>query len=234
MSRNIQAKQIDFTLEARVGLSQFQSLGGTSDDITAALTSALATASRSGGAVPLQIGSTTVPGVNTATGFNLTPVYDGKSVRITDSAGDDVYGKVSLVGSKWTMSYFSAPGGTETAFSMAAGQMLGFEVAYIFAFADFPVSGFTQTTDRRIAPDPATTGTRTMLDVLTPTATNTLPALSRSPSGGFFELRVNGVSYRATGGSPAVSYNGTAVTWNATAAGFAISTADEVSAIYSY
>lgn len=230
----IPAKQINYFLEARVGVSGFSSAGGASDTITSALTTALSTASRAGGSVPLQVGSANLEGVDTATGFNLTPIYIASGVRLTDTNGNDVYGKITNSGSTWTLSYFSAPSGAEAAYTMAASTSIAFEVPYIFSFADLPLTAITAVTDRHIAPDPANQGMRLQTDALTVTATNTVSALSRTQNGGVFFLYVNGVAYRNVGGSPPVSVSGTVVTWNATNAQFALATTDEVTAFYSY
>lgn len=230
----IDVKQISYFLETRVGISGFSSAGGTSDTITSALTTALSTASRSGGSVPLQVGGLTQQGVDTAAGFNLTPIYTAAGVRLTDASGNDVYAKITNSGSTWTLSYFSAPNGTEATYTMAASTSIGFEVPYIFSLANFPLQGITSMTDRRIAPDPASGGMRLQMDALTVTAVNTVSALSRAQNGGVFLLYVNGVAYRSIGGSPPVSVSGTAVTWSASNAGFALATSDEVTAFYSY
>ena len=229
----IPAKQINYFLEARVGISGFSSAGGSSDTITSALTTALSTASRSGGSVPLQVGGATQEGVDTAAGYNLTPIYAGP-IRLTDANGNDVYGKITVSGSTWTLSYFSAPNGTETAYTMAASTSIGFEVPYVFSFADLPLTALTATTDRRIAPDPASTGMRLQQDALTVTAANTLSTLSKSATGGVFMLLVNGVAYTTAGTGAPVSVSGTTVTWSATNAGFALATTDDAKAVYSY
>lgn len=71
-------------------------------------------------------------------------------------------------------------------------------------------------------------------EALTVTSVNTLSALSNSAVGTLFMLIVNGVVYTTAGGAPPVSVSGTAVTWNATNAGFSLATTDKVIAIYSF
>lgn len=227
-------EQLFYILNARVGVSGFTTAGGTSDTITAALTSALSTASRSGGSVPLQIGSSAQEGVETATGKNLTPIYDQAQHRYVDANGNDVYGKLTFGGSNWTLSYFSAPNGTEAAFTMPATAQIGFEFDYCFNLVDLPRSAISATTDRRIAPDPAQTGMRLGQETLAVTATNTLAAASNAQTGAVAYLVVNGFVYRATGTTPPCTVSGKTWTWSQANAQFSLQPGDDVLAVYSY
>ena len=227
-------EQIFYILNARIGVSGFTSAGGTSDTINSALNSALSTASRSGGSVPLQVGSSAQEGIETATGKNLTPLYDSQGHRLLDTTGTDVYGKVTFGGTNWTLSYFSAPGGTEAPISISAGTLLGFEFDYRFNLADLPRSAISATTDRRISPDPAQTGMRLAQEILAVTADNTLAAASNAQTGAIAYLIVNNLSYRATGPTPPCAVSGKAWSWNQANAGFKLIAGDDVVAVYSF
>ena len=227
-------EQIFYILNGRIGVSGFTTAGGTSDTVTTALTSALSTASRSGGSVPLQVGNSAQEGVETATGKNLTPIYTSAGTRYQDANGNDVYGKMGNSGSTWTLGYFSAPGGTEAVFTMPASASIGFEFDYCFNLADLPRSAISATTDRRIAPDPAQTGTRLFQEVLTVTSTNTLSALTNAQSGSIAFLIVNDLYYRAAGTTPPCTFAGKTVTWSQANALFSLIPGDDVAAVYSY
>ncbi len=229
------AKQIGKLLTATVGIAGFATAGGTSDTITTALTTALATAGNGGVSVPLQVGSATQEGVDTAAGFNLAKVFLSASGKtLTDGNGNDVYGKVSVAGAVWSIAYFSAPGGVEAAFAMPAAASIAFDVPYIFSFADLPLRALTAVAERHVGPDLAAYGFRSQGDALTVTAANTLSALSQTAAGTFFLLVVNGLAYTALGSNPPFSVAGTAVTWSAANAGFALMPGDDVKAVYSY
>ena len=65
------------------------------------------------------------------------------------------------------------------------------------------------------------------------TGTDTLAALSVAYVGtGPFLLYVNGKQERFTGAAPAFTVAGTAITWNAANAGYALETTDEVTVAY--
>jgi hypothetical protein len=70
---------------------------------------------------------------------------------------------------------------------------------------------------------------------VTPTSTNTFPSLSNSyttGSTGLAVLVVNGVSYTDHDASPVFSVSLSAITWNATNAGFSVGTADTATIYY--
>lgn len=229
------AKQIEKKLQAWVGIAGFATAGGTSDTITSALTTALNTAGNGGVSVPLQVGSASTEGVNTAAGFNLTDVFNGATgQRLTDTNGNDVYAKITNSGSTWTLSYFSAPGGTEAAYTMAASTSINFEVPYIFSFDHLPFTAIAALVDRHIAPDLATFGFRLFAEALTVTAANTLSAITNAATGTVQQLIVNGIVYTSLGSAPPFTVSGKAVTWSASNAGFSLATTDDVKAVYSY
>lgn len=231
----IQAKQIAKPMLAWVGIAGFTTTGGTSDTITSALTTALNTAGNGGASVPLQVGSASQEGVYTVTGFNVTDVFSGTTgQRLTDSNGNDVYAKISNSGSSWTLSYFSAPGGTETAYTMPASTLINFEVPYVFSFNDLPLTAITAMISRHIAPDLATFGFRLFSEALTVTAANTVSALTNAATAVVQQLIVNGVVYTSLGSSPPFTVSGKAITWSAANAGFGLATTDDIKAVYSY
>lgn len=231
----LSAKQIDKLQQAFVGFSGFSAAGGTSDNVTSAISSALATAGNLGNSVPVQVGSGTQEGINTTAGFNLCTLYSSTTgLRLTDGSGNDVYAKISNSGSTWTLSYFTAPGGTEAPYAMPASTALSVEFPYVFTFDHLPYTAGTATTDRHVAPDLSTVQGRLAADLLTVTATNTLSDLSQTFKGPVIWLSINGKTEDNIGGSAAFSVSGKTVTWNASNAKYALSTDMRVVAYYNY
>ena len=236
-----QAKQIAKFLMAPIGVSGFSTAGGPSDTVTAAITSALNAAADNGGSVPLVAGSgaygSQVEGVITAAGLNLTPIYSsGTKLKYLDGNGSEVYGKFSVSGSTWTLSYFSLVGGAETAFAMPASAMLAYEVPYLFNFDHLPYTALMAIVERHVATAVALTGagTRLFAEAVAVTSANTLAALTNTATGVLQKLNVNGLIYTNLGSAPPFSIAGKTVTWSAANAGFALAPSDSVSAEYSY
>ena len=237
----VPAKQISKFQMAPVGVSGFSTVGGSSDTITSALTTALNTAADNGGSVPLQVGSGTygsqAEGVITAAGLNLTPIYNsGTKLKYLDGSGAEVYGKLSNAGAVWTLSYFSLVAGVETAFTMPASASIAFEAPYLFSFDHLPYFAFMAIVERHVAAAAALSGggTRLFAEQLTVTAANTLSALTNTATATIQRLNVNGLIYTSLGSAPAFTISGKAITWSAANAGFALATSDNVSAEYSY
>lgn len=74
----------------------------------------------------------------------------------------------------------------------------------------------------------------TLPEPLTVTGTNTLSALSNTPSSTMMFLYVNGRAFFSGSPSPAFTFSGTTVSWSATNAKFSLATTDTVFAHYSY
>lgn len=229
-----QPKQIQKYLQALIGITGFAAAGGTSDNVSTVIGTALNTAGDGGVSVPNQVGSRTTEGVNTASGMNFCPVYTAAGVRMQDGNGNDVYGKLTFSGSTYTLGYFSVASGSETAFTMAAATTLGFEFPYVFTFEHFPYFGATTTTERHIAPDAVAYAFRATEESLTVTAVNTLSALTKNYVAPFILIIVNGVTYTNAGSSPPFTVSGATIAWSAANAGFALATTDDVKVVYSY
>jgi hypothetical protein len=237
----VPAKQITRFFQAPIGISGFSTAGGSSDTITSAITAALNTAADSGSSVPLQVGNgapgSQVEGVQTAAGLNLTPIYNsGTKIKYLDGSGAEVYGKVTNLGSTWTLSYFSLSGGTENAFTMPASASIAFELPYVFTFDHLPYTAMMAVLERHVAPSSATgaAGTRLFAEAVAVTSANTLAGLTNAADGKIARLNVNGLIYTNLGSAPSFTVSGKTITWSAANAGFALATSDVVSAEYSY
>lgn len=228
----IQAKQISKMMLAMVGIAGFvHAAPAATADISAAIATAYSTAANSGTAIPVQVGSASAEGVSVGSGLNSSLIYDSASgENVKDANGNEVYGKITNAGAVYTLSAYSVIAGVETAFSLPAGTY-DFEVPTWFTFDNLPATALIGPSERHVQPDPSS-ATRIVTDTLTPTALNTLPALSQTPQGGLFMLNVNGQVFSAV--SQFGSVAGTAVTWTPATAGFNLATTDVVTATYTY
>lgn len=230
----IQSKQIKKFMAAFVGVAGFSTSAAASDIVTGALTTVLATASNSGGAVPVRLGGASMEGVS-AFGTTFIPLFISgpEKDRVSDASGNEVYGVLSLSGAVWTMNYYSAPNGVQTPYTFAAATTLDFEFPYVFSFENLPVTALIGVTERHIAPDIAER-TRVQVEAITATALNTLPALSKPQQGSLFTLRVNGVSIAVNFAGSGVSYAAGVFNVLPAVLGYNIDTTDEVIAEYAW
>ncbi|MCJ2021048.1 hypothetical protein MKK84_27110 [Methylobacterium sp. E-065] len=235
------AKQLIKPILAPIGATGFNSAGGTSEPVTAILTTLVSSAGDGGKAVPLQAGSLRVGSQFGQQGFCVTApyndvlVFDGATGKdFDDGNGNEVYGRLSNASSVWTLNYFSKIAGVETAFAMPASKVLDLEFNYVFSFDALPSTAFIGVRARHVGPDPAAYGWREQSDSLTVTALNTLSALSRTPDGRKLTLNVNGIIVPSGGATPAFTFSGTTLTWSPTNAGYPLETTDVVAATYTY
>ena len=228
-----QAKQIFKLLSAMIGVAGFTTGTANNDTITAPLTTVLSTAGNGGTTVPMQVGSATQMGIGYGSAAaNYIPIYlsGAQKTKAQDINGNDIYAKLSATN---VLTYFSAPGGVETAYTWPAATAIDFEVPYIFSFDALPIGALVGVTERHVAPDPKGAGMRFQNDVLVPTAVNTLPALSLVPNGVSTFVFINGVRY-LVGTGQGFTLVGQQITVVPAVLGFSVATTDDVEAVYSY
>jgi hypothetical protein len=228
----IQAKQIDRLFDAPVVITGFAATAATSNAVTAAITTSVSTAGNGGTSVPLQVATATASGVVTLAGVNYVDIYDATTnLKLVSAAGNEVYGRLTEAAGVYTLSYFTEVAGVETAFTMTAGN-IDFRYSYRFTLATIPVDAMTRTQTTFVGQDPKSSGVTLRQQTLTPTALNTLPALTvaYNATPGIFQLKVNGVTYEITDG---FTVAGTTVTWTSATVGFDLTTTDRVYALYS-
>ena len=217
MSNLIKDYQLGSFKGGFLALSGFSTAGGASDTVSTPLATLAATATRSGGSLPTQAANLN-PG-SEATGFvtgaplNKVEIRTASGLHIQDTNGFDVYGRLTVVGSTWTMTYYSLAGGTETAFTgMAASTMLTFLLPAFFKLNDYPYSADYVVADISLDSDVSQIGKRPTSQALSIVTTNAVPNLSQTPVGEL-TLRVNGIGHSTLDVASAVSYSGTSVTW---------------------
>ena len=232
----IQSKQISKFLLAFVGVAGFTTSATGTDAAPAstAILAALTTAGFGSTAVAPGLGNNTTEGVSILSPNNYVPIYKAGSAKskLVDSGGNDIYAKLTGAASAYILTYYSAPGMVETAYTFPVATAIDFEIPYWFSFGDLPEAALIGVTERHVSPDQAVT-TRIQVDVLVPSAVNTLPALSRIPTGVLSQVDINGVVIymNATSG---VSNSGVTLTVSAALLGYNIAVTDTVTASYAY
>lgn len=156
--------------------------------------------------------------------------------RIADSAGNEVYGRLTQAAGVYSLGLFSLVSGIETSFVPANPITLDFVVTYQYTFEHLPSDSLVGGSIRHIGDDPASTAARIKDELLTVTALNTISALTTAYLvNGFIKLSVNGQEMDRFGGATAAfTCTGTTVTWSATNAGYSLVPGDRVVAKYEY
>lgn len=235
----VQSKQIQKLIAGYMPVNNLAFPTGSSMNVSAALTSAAATAGFGATPVPVQVGSITSTGGNEGfivSGKNVCQVYDSEGQKMADSSGNEVYGRLSVVSGAYTLSLFSNLNNVETAFVMSAPTTISFSPSYIYSFAHLPADFATSLAEAYQGNDPKDLApiVSQMVSQLLPISTiNTLPVLTYNytPGEEFF-LFVNGEAANALGPTPAFNVVGKNITWYAANAGYSLTSSDEVVAFY--
>lgn len=230
----IQSKQIEHIESAYVRIAGF-SATGASNNATTAITTALSTAGRGGVSVPLQVStSENVVGVITTGSFNRVELWNGTTKqKMSDSTGNEVFGRLTQSGGVYTLTYYTLQSGTETAFTFASATTVDIEFAYRFDFHRVPADSAIGVKQRNIDDDSDGGGGDIFQEQVTVTALNTLAALTKTPvASTAVVLLVNGIAYSPTGGSAPFTVSGKTITWSPANATFDIETTDRVIAHY--
>lgn len=228
----IKAKQVVKIVSSGVGCLGV-SVSGTSFNATTAITTALSTAGSSGVSVPLQVSTDEATmGVVTASPNNRVEVNDATSKnKFQDLQGNEVYGRIAQATSVYTLSFYTLVNGAETAYNFANATSIDFFFLYRFDFNRLPADFAFAVGIREIAQDPKSGGGAPFSEQLTVTATNTVSALTKTPTSvTTLKLIVNGETYNSQNGSFTLA--GKAVTWVAASAGISLDTTDFVVCTY--
>jgi hypothetical protein len=228
-------KQIrDLYLSAAVQVAGI-SVSGSSADISAAIATALSTAGDGGTAVLVQpLGGSNKTGIIVTTPHNRCEVADNTTGEKFASETGEVYGRLTVAGAVYTLSFYTLDEGVETAHSFAAATAIKIEFNYRFHVAKLPADALIATRSRNIADDPAVSGDgQKYTEPLTVTALNAVADLTKTPTDADdVTLTVNDLVYKPVGTSPAFSIAGKDITWIPANAGFDLETDDEVFADY--
>lgn len=233
-------KQIDWVMSAGVNVVGFTTTASASDNVTAAITSALSGAGRGGASVPL-----TISGGEDSQGTIVAGDYARIEIETTlnkdkiagDSDDNEVYGRLSESTGTYTLSYhYLDDTGTEQAYNFAAATDINFTFNYRFTAATIPADAIIGQQGTQISQDPGGNRTKLKKERLSVTALNTLSDLT-SPIADSTQLKliINGIIYHTGTGEP-VTLTGQTPAWNPAAFGsqdaWDIETTDTVFAEY--
>lgn len=227
MGQKFDLTQIGGVRAAWIGLLNFAG-SGSANNVTSALTTALATAGDNGVSVPLQVASGEQVGLITASPNNFCRIVQTSTrTPISDGSGNEIYGRLTQNSGVYTLTYFSLVSGTETAYSFGSATNINFFVGYRFDQVRFPKDAAIAIAAQIVQDDPiqnVAAGTTLGVPVqLTVSMLNTLPNLPSAPSAANrVILYVNGKTEFSTGSAPAFSHSGVSLTWNAANAGYSI------------
>jgi hypothetical protein len=233
------AKQIDLLMMASLQVAGLSFTAGASLNVTAALTTAAATAGRGSIAVPVQVASTVTPGFVTSGSDARVEMYNATTKQKIDDntpAQNEVYGRLTQASGVYTLTTYVLIAGVETAYPIPVTTPFDIEVNYQFELHTLPANAFIGVQSRNVDNDSGGGGGRYRYERVTVTGANTLVALSVAYAGsGIFKLHINGKTETALGGGTApFTVAGTAITWSAVNAGYALATTDIVEAEYAY
>lgn len=219
MTNRIQDYQLGSYRAGLVALSGFASAGGASDNVSTALATLLSTCTRQGAALPAQSAVLTsgseAEGVITSTPLNKVAIRGANDQHIVDANGNDVYGRITLAGAVWTVTYYSMAGGTETAYTgIAAGTALTMLMPCLFQLFHYPYSADLMVEDLSVDSELGLVGKRPFAANLAITTANTVPNLPQAAVGEV-HLVINGINYSSLDTNPAFIVSGNAVTWSA-------------------
>lgn len=236
-------EQINGILSAPLRVTPIAGATGASTTVTTPITTALATAGKNGVSVPLQPSAASGLGLITTAPLNRIEISDATTkLKLKDASSNEVYARLTEAGGVYTITYFVLVNGVETAYSIPSATNLDIDITYRFDLGRLPVDAFTAYGIRVVQSDPTGGGAiaaNWFAEVLTVTATNTLSALTKTPTNvSVMELVVNGKVHDSLGGANAdFALSGTparTVTWNSgsAAADYSIVTGMKVVAFY--
>lgn len=247
----LDSKQVLKPLAGAVHINGFAMPAAATANVSAAITTALATAGDGGIAVPVQAsaftrtvagGTVFTEGVIGTAPNNLVQVWNSTTKgKLTDATGqNEIYGRITIAGAVYTLSLYSLVAGVETAFTSTA-QNIDFEFNYLFSFEHYPFDGAIGVNSKNVQQDVGG-GARLRAEKVAVTALNTLAALSVpyvASSQAAPAVNVNGQTFYSVGATPAFTIAGTAITWSAANAGIAgaplnLSTNDDVTVYYPF
>lgn len=231
----LQSKQIKKLFAGRVRIDGFTTSAASSDVVTSELTTALTTAGYNGGSVALTPStSETTAGVITTGGNNTVLIFDNATgLPVDDGSGNEVFGRLTELGSVYTLSYFSIVSGTETAYTFSSATDIDFEFAYRYEFKDLPTDAILAVKARNINDDvPGALGTLIIVG-LTVTGLNTISNITQTG------IDLNTVNFYVNGqaiknGQGISTTTGGSVTVTPATLGYDIETTDIVTASFKF
>lgn len=227
------AKQINKLLAGYVRITGF-SASGTDDDITADITSILATAGFEGSPVPVQPSTDVKTQGVVVVGNNRAEIYDNNTQEKIDFSSNEIYGRITESSGTYTISYFFLDNGSETIHDFTSPTAIDIEFPYRFQLGSLPTDVFIGLTTRNVHQDiEGGGGGRTVAELLTVSATNVVSDLGFAPDPiNNVTLFINGKEETQVGPTPPFTTSGKQINWSSANAGYDLETTDRVVARY--
>jgi len=198
-------------------------------DPSAGITAALATAGDLGTPVT-DVVSTGAREAGVALSVRVLVYESATGKKFDDDQGNEIYGRLTGTPGAYTLSFYSLIAGVETAYTFAAATTADISFAYRFSIDDLPTDALVRVDATRVSEEVQSAG-GALPTSLTVTATDDIADLPVLPSGPVV-LFVNGQAHFETDAAPSFTRSGVDITWNAANAGFSVTTADKVSAMF--
>lgn len=223
-----------------VGLEYFGPVQLASYELSdPAIVAAFSTAARNSQPLPV-VGSSgsDSPGICVQNGLNRVLIYDSSTNKV-EFDGFEVFGEVGIFGTRLQIDFFTINnlGQKNIALVMPqAGDVLNFEIPYVFDFHTLPANALISTTIRNVREDiGALIAPPLRSEELTVFAKNTLPDLNTQPNittaGVFFDYR--GFKMIANEPGSVISVDGAgAIVYDSATAGIELYPGEVVSAFY--
>lgn len=191
--------QINRPLAVPIWVGNFAA-SGTSNVVTTAITTALNTAGFAGESLSLVNSNESTEGIlitNSTKEFaNLCQiVLTADKEPLTDSNGNEVFGRLTFATTVYTISYYTNVAGVETAFTMPS-QNIDFSFNYVANFGKLDTFALLGSSVRNVSNDPNPNTVKSKVDAVVIASANTFtnPALSSAPNTNYpVILSINGI-----------------------------------------
>jgi hypothetical protein len=186
--------------------------------VTTSLNAALSTLGVASQAATMAAGAN-VPGVFAAPPQNFVSIYGTNRKPVLTSTGRIVYGRLTVAGGVWTLSYFTWDGAAEAAYTFAEATSIDIVYSLFTHAADRP-SGWEVLVTEYDLSSHSSGGNGLNRVALNTTAQSTIADMADNAPTGNALLVVNGVQYDSNRTNPFFTVSGKSVTWSFSNAGF--------------
>jgi hypothetical protein len=189
---------------------------GSGTNVSSAISTILNTAGNGGVPVPFQSSTSVfVEGVITNPPLNRVQLRNSATLDPIRNGSEEVYGRMTVSGSTYTLSYFSNENGTETPYSFGSSLSINFLFPYRFSNATYPADALISAGAVLLNPDErGSTTAMPILESKTISIINTVPDLLKTPSDQtLVKMIVNGIVYSSITTTPVFSIAGKVITW---------------------
>ena len=155
-------------------------------------------------------------GIATGSANNVIRIFTPAGGRLKDADGDEVYGRITKVGNSWVVTLHGTDNGSETNYTNGATAVAGLTLLIpVFAHASKMGPAAEALADHFVESNlNLSSGGSLYQEVLTITADDTLPALTKATPTNFVNLIITHLVYSSVDTNPILSYSGKTLTFN--------------------